>query len=124
MTEESKALGRQGEKIAVQFLKQHGYQIVEANYKTRGGEIDLIAYDEQTLVFIEVKARRNDTFDHLKWAVDLKKQIRLEKLARYYLYCRGLSDQDCRFDLVLIHADHGKPPKIELIQNAFEVKAG
>jgi putative endonuclease len=119
---ETRAFGLECETLAARFLSDRGYRIVERNYRTRRGEIDLIAYDGHTLVFIEVKARRSDAFGGPRWAIDRRKQVRLGKLAHHYLHRQRLEDQDCRFDLVFIHAEEGKSPAVELMKNAFEVR--
>lgn len=117
-----RVFGQESEAVAARFLSQRGYRVVERNYRTARGEIDLIAYDGDTLVFVEVKARRGNSFGEPHWSVDRKKQARLFRLAHHYLHRHCLREQACRFDLVLIQADRGQPPVIELLQNAFEVK--
>jgi putative endonuclease len=113
--------GRHCETVAAQFLTRKGYRIVHQNYRTARGEIDLIAYDGPTLVFVEVKARRSDAFGEPHWSIDRKKQTRLGRLAAHYLHRHRLREQACRFDLVFIQADRGQTPVIQLLQNAFEV---
>jgi putative endonuclease len=120
----SGVFGRKGEELAAQFLTQQGYRIVQHNYRTVRGEIDLIAYDGPTLVFVEVKARRGNAFGEPHWSIDRRKQIRMSRLASYYLHRHRLKEQACRFDLVFIQADRGQAPVIQLLQNAFEVQGG
>ena len=124
MNMEPRAFGLESETLAARFLSQRGYRIVERNYRTRRGEIDLVAYDGHTLVFVEVKTRRSTAFGEPHGAIDRRKQIRMERLAHQYLHHRRLEDRDCRFDLVFIHVKEGQPPVIELMQNAFEVRRG
>lgn len=112
--------GMESEELAAKVLSRRGYRIVERNVRTRIGEIDIVAYDGSTLVFVEVKARRNDAFGGAYYAIDQKKRRRMEKSARQYLSHHRLKDQDCRFDLVLIHADREKKPVVDLIKNAFD----
>ncbi|MBI3810702.1 MAG: YraN family protein [Nitrospirae bacterium] len=122
MTLETRAFGKQGEAEAVRFLERRGYRIVDRNVRLRRGEIDLIAYDGDVLVFIEVKARRSTRFGGTLWAVDARKQERLSRLAVEYLARRRSRDCLCRFDLVLIQGAADRGVEIELIQNAFEAK--
>jgi putative endonuclease len=122
MTLETRAFGKQGEAEAVRFLQRRGYRIVDRNVRLRRGEIDLIAYDGDVLVFIEVKARRSTRFGGTPWAVDSRKQERLSRLAVQYLARRRMPDCLCRFDLVLIQGATDRGTEIELIQNAFEAK--
>jgi putative endonuclease len=122
MTLETRAFGKQGEAEAVRFLKRRGYRILDRNVRLWRGEIDLVAYDGDVLVFIEVKARRSLRFGGTPWAVDLRKQERLSRLAVQYLAKQRLPDCPCRFDLVLIQGTRDRSPEIELIQNAFEAR--
>jgi putative endonuclease len=108
-----------GEELAAGYLGRRGYRIVERNFRTRRGEIDLIARDGDTLVFVEVKSRRTDAFGGALSSVDRRKRNRLARLAREYLQRRGWADRPCRFDLVTIRGEDGAEPSIELLQNAF-----
>jgi putative endonuclease len=112
--------GNYYERKAAVYLETHGYKIVEKNYYTRYGEIDLIARDGIYLVFIEVKFRSSLKSGHPLEAVDEKKQSRIRKAALCYLYRKGYSEQTpCRFDVVWILRKERKE-KIAVIQNAFE----
>lgn len=112
--------GEEGEGVAARFLTQRGYRIVERNYRTKRGEIDLIAYDGNTLVFIEVKSRRGSRFGAPHWSVNQKKQYRLWRSAEQFLLKNRLSHLNCRFDLVFIQSWAGGAPAVELLKNAFE----
>jgi len=116
-------LGAEGERAAAEFLEARGYRIVERNYRTRRGEIDLIAQEGRTLVFVEVKARLNDRFGGPGAAITPAKQARLARLAQHYLLKRRLGDRPCRFDVVLIWGDDPKTRRIELLPGAFEAPA-
>jgi putative endonuclease len=120
MSLESRSFGERGEAEAVRFLERHGYRIVGRNIRIGRGEIDLIAYDREVLVFIEVKARRNTRYGGASFAVDTRKQRQLSYLAAGYMARRRLQDCPCRFDLVLIQGFANRALEIELIQNAFE----
>jgi len=124
MTIETRAFGEQGEAEAVRFLQRRGYRIVDRNVRLWRGEIDLIAYDGEVLVFIEVKARRSLRYGGAPWAVNQRKQERLSRLALQYLARQRLKDCPCRFDLVLIQGTGNRGSEIELIQNAFDAGSG
>ncbi|MGA7563638.1 MAG: YraN family protein [Desulfobaccales bacterium] len=112
-------LGDAGEDLAASALKRQGYKILERNYLTPLGEIDLIARQGKVLVVIEVKTRRGERFGAPQEAVSAAKQNRLRRLADYYLKQKRLgADVLVRFDVVGITVnDQG--PQIEIIQNAF-----
>jgi len=111
-------LGDSGEDLAAGFLKKQGYKIIDRNYRTPLGEIDLIARHKGTLVFIEVKTRRSSRFGSPQEAVHPAKQERLRTLAEYYLSHKGLGELNIRFDVVAILLHDGKP-RIEVIEGAF-----
>ncbi|MEW6388268.1 MAG: YraN family protein [Thermodesulfobacteriota bacterium] len=113
-------LGASGEDLAAQALKKQGYKIVERNYRTPLGEIDLIARHRGTLVFIEVKTRRSTRFGPPQDAVSPAKQARLRKLADYYLKQKRLGEIQARFDVVAITLKE-EGPQIEIIQEAFGI---
>jgi len=108
------------EAIAVEHLKKHGYRILEQNYRTKVGEIDIIAKDKGAIVFIEVKARKSYRFGNPKWAVTPQKQRKISMVALYYLKATKLRDAKARFDVVAIHPIQGDQ-SIEIIKNAFEL---
>ena len=114
-----KLLGRTGEELAARHLSGRGYTILERNYRAPYGEIDLIALDGGTVVFVEVKTRTTDAYGAPELAVDLRKQERMVKAALGYLKHKKLHQMPCRFDVVAISgAESGK---VDLIQNAFEM---
>lgn len=112
-------LGKTGEDLACRELERRGYAIVDRRVRTRGGEIDIIARDGPTLVFVEVKAREGDDFGDGAEAVTRWKQRRIVRLAIQYVTDRRLSNQPCRFDVVSIRLDAGQPA-IDVFQNAFD----
>lgn len=114
--------GKEGEKIAVAYLKRHGYRITEVNYRCPVGEIDIVARDKNALVFVEVKARRSGALGYPEQAVGVKKQKKMSQLALWYLQEKRLSDADTRFDVVAIVMDP-RGPDIRLIKNAFDFRA-
>jgi putative endonuclease len=104
--------GRKGEEAAVAFLKKHGYRIVTRNYRTKCGELDIVARHRRTLVFIEVKARGSDEFGRPEEAVARRKLARLEKSAQIYLM-QNRFEGDYRFEILSVHL--GTPPSFDLI---------
>ena len=112
--------GKKSESIAVRHLKKNGYRIIEQNYRTKLGEIDVIAKDRDTIVFVEVKARRSDHFGNPKWAVTPKKQRKISMVALCYLKAMNMSNIKARFDVVSIRSANDRP-EIEIIKNAFEL---
>lgn len=118
---ERKTLGAAGEAMAVDFLVRSGYTIQDKNYRTKLGEVDIIAKDNKYLVFVEVKSRRSRAFGDVREAVDSRKKDKLRKAAAAYLKDKKLKDLDCRFDVVSIMMEQGKTfPDIHLIKNAFQ----
>ena len=112
--------GKKSESIAVRHLKKRGYKILEQNYRTKLGEIDIIAKDKNTLVFVEVKSRRSGDFGNPKWAITPKKQRTISMVALYYLKTTNQFNIKARFDVVTIIAASDNP-EIEIIKNAFEL---
>ncbi len=108
--------GERGEAQAAAFLRQQGLVITARNYRCRFGEIDLIARDGETVVFVEVRSRANDAFGGAAASITAAKQAKLLKTARHYLTTLS-STPPCRFDAVLVTGD---PPRIEWLRNAFE----
>jgi putative endonuclease len=122
MAEHQYATGKAGEEAAVQYLRQQGYRILERNYRCRFGEIDLIARDGSTLVFIEVKTRRSQRFGPAAAAVTIEKQRHLIRASQVYLTRMGKAQELCRFDVVTIEID-AQMPRIELIKDAFQLSS-
>ena len=114
------AFGEQGESLAVWYLKKNGYKIIEQNYRTKLGEIDIIAKEKKTLVFVEVKSRRSMRFGNPKWAITPKKQRTISMVALSYLKATKQSNAKARFDVIAISSNHDEP-QIEIIKNAFEL---
>jgi putative endonuclease len=114
-------LGQRGERAAARYLKQQGYTIVARSDRGRLGELDLVAVDGRTVVFVEVKTRRSHDAGHPADAVDRDKQRRLTRLALTFLKRHALLEQAARFDVVAITwPDDATPPQIEHLINAFE----
>jgi putative endonuclease len=115
-------LGRAGEAAAARLLERRGLVILERNLRSRLGEIDLLARDGQTLVFVEVKARRGAPRDPPEAAVDARKRARLSRLALGYVAARRLAERSCRFDVVGVSLDEGGTVTgARHIPNAFQL---
>jgi putative endonuclease len=116
-----KPLGRRGEDAAARYLARLGYVIVARGHRDKIGEIDLIAVDGRTIVFVEVKTRTTDQKGMPAEAVDLEKQRRLTRLAMAYLKRHDLLECRVRFDVVAVTwPAKGRRPTIEHFRNAFE----
>lgn len=117
----NRTLGAQGEEIAVAYLKKQRYAILDRNFRFPGGEVDIVARDGKTLVFVEVKARRTEAFGSPQQAVTASKQRQISKAALAWLSARKLHDSPARFDVVAIIIPDHAPPSVEHIKNAFEL---
>ena len=106
--------------MAGQYLKKKGYRLVASNYRCPLGEIDLIALDRRVIVFIEVKTRTGYGFGTPFEAVEPRKQRKIIQSAKFFLHEKGLDQRDARFDVVGISWE-GAKPRVEHIENAFEV---
>jgi putative endonuclease len=110
--------GRDAETLACDYLRARGLALVERNYRSRFGEIDLIMDDRDCLIFVEVRYRRQARFGSGAESVDQRKQARLIACARHYLMRHpGAAQRPCRFDVVAIGG--GAVPAIEWIADAF-----
>ena len=112
-------LGKTGEDLACAELERRGYAILARRYRRRAGEIDIVSRDGATLVFVEVKARDSRAYGEAAEAVTAFKRRRIAQVARDYVARHHLSGCPCRFDVVSIHFDAGRPA-IEVFQNAFD----
>ena len=112
-------LGKTGEDLACRELERRGYAIVARRYRCRGGELDIIARDGRTTVFVEVKARRDLVFGEAAEAVGPAKRRRIVRLALGYVADHGLTNRPCRFDVVAVRLGAGRPV-VEIFQNAFD----
>ena len=113
------AAGRRGEDLAHRYLKSRGFTVVARNYRTAdgAGEIDLVAWEGETLVFVEVKLRASEELGTPAQAVDESKRRHLERVARDYALRAGVDWERVRFDIVaVVEAD---PPRIEHFRDAF-----
>ena len=121
MTKTTKQLGDEGEEIAVEHLKEKGYEIIERNYRFGKGEIDIVAKDPETnyTIFIEVKSRKNLEFGDPVYSITKNKIKQIKRMAELYLYDKEIDEIDCRFDVVTVLLRGKQKPIIEHYENAF-----
>ncbi|MEX2185826.1 MAG: YraN family protein [Pirellulales bacterium] len=114
-------LGARGERAAARYLKRLGYRIVDRGVRSRLGELDIVAVDERTVVFVEVKTRTGTDAGQPLDAVTPEKQRRLTQAALAFLKYRGLLEHRSRFDVVsIVWPADAREPRIEHVVNAFE----
>ena len=118
-------LGKSGETYACLELERRGYAILDRRDRTRAGEIDVVAREGDTLVFIEVKARRSTRFGTAAEAITRQKQQKLMQMASFYILARRLGHVRCRFDVVTVTFGTGERlPRIDVIKAAFDAGVG
>lgn len=118
---DTKTLGRWGESAAADFLRKKRYKIIGIGYRTRLGEIDIIAENRNYIVFVEVKLRRSDNFAEAREYVGAEKQRRIIAAAKQWL-CQNDTEKQPRFDVIEVYAPEGentKKPIINWYENAF-----
>lgn len=113
------SFGILGEDLACEALQRRGYAVLARRYRTRVGEIDIVAADGNTVVFVEVKARRDTRCGVPAEAVTWWKQRRIITMARFYLATHRCQDRPVRFDVVSVLAPRGAAPTVEIIRGAF-----
>ena len=114
----NKETGTLGEKIAAEYLEKHGCKIIEKNWRySRFGEIDIIALDKETLIFVEVKTRRTTSFGHPFEAIDEKKYHQVHTIANAYMSQTNIKHKSCRIDGIGIILTN--PPEITHLKNLF-----
>lgn len=111
------ARGSAAEDRAVAALIAEGYRIFERNVRLRIGELDVVAWEDDVLAFVEVRSRQNDDFGAASFAIHPAKQRQVAKVARAYLALRRLTPRRCRFDVVAITGD-----ELVLLRDAFRVR--
>ncbi len=113
----TQAIGKRAEDLAARFLEQRGLRVLARNFRCRGGEIDLVCRDGKSLVFVEVRLRRNAAYGGAAASITARKQQRIVLAARHYLAAHAGADADCRFDCVLLGSDDANA--IEWERDAF-----
>src|SRR5262245_18599327 len=116
------SLGKRGEDLACAELQKRGYVILERRFRTRCGELDIVARDAGVLAFVEVRARSGSSFGTPFESVTWRKQQRLSQMAAAYLCHKRLTGVACRFDVVSIVERQGTPT-LELIRGAFDMQS-
>jgi len=117
----NQALGKQGEAIAVQYLQQCKYTVIEQNFRCKCGELDIIAREGKVTVFIEVKTRKNLSYGPPQLAVTPFKQRQISKAALFYLAQKKIQGTNARFDVIAILLGYNEVPQIDHIINAFDL---
>ena len=109
--------GKEGEYIAKKYLVSKGYRVLESNYRNKIGEIDLIAFDNDILVFLEVKTRTSFKYGYAFEAVDYRKQKKIISTSLVYIKYKNYNDTQIRYDIIEIYLTEN--PKINHLENAF-----
>ena len=121
MTDPRQGLGRRGEELAGRHLESLGYSILVRNHRTGSGEIDLVAKDQDTLVFVEVRTKRGNTHGSPEESITPSKKAHLIASAQEYLQQTNDTDADWRIDLVAVELDsRGRLLRVEVLENAVE----
>ena len=119
MTAPHLLLGRKGERIACRFLLHQDFDILARRYLGRSGELDIVAFEKETLVFVEVKTRRSRDFGEPFEFVDWQKQQILRRAAEQFIADNDLGNYSYRFDIVAVLVPPGDPAEVHLYRNAF-----
>ena len=119
MTTVRQALGAYGERCAVRHLVAQGMRVVDRNWRSRQGELDIVAWDGEVLAFCEVKTRRSDRFGTPAEAVVATKAARLRRLAVEWIQSTGTHADELRFDVISVHAPRSGAARVEHLKGAF-----
>lgn len=119
---EKKRSGDRGEAAVAAYLRKQGYTVLKTQFRTRHGEIDIIARSSENIIcFVEVKTRKDDSFAQAREFVTPAKQRRIRAAAQMYLLLRADMDTLCRFDVAEVYSGDGKTaPQLNYIAQAFE----
>lgn len=122
MTTITKRVGDEGEQLAVDYLIEHGYTIIETNYRYGKGEIDIVAKSEKSdlLIFVEVKSRKNLEFGEPEYAITKNKIRQIRRMAQLYFYDKEIKEADCRFDVITVLYNEQRKPLLKHYINAFD----
>ena len=113
------ALGQWGENAACAFMEKSGAKLIERNFRWKGGEIDLIFFRDDILIFLEVRTREDDSFMHPLETIDPRKCIKIKQTANYFFYHVWQKDSLCQFDIITIIGNPGNHT-LEYFERAFE----
>lgn len=111
--------GHRSERAAARYLRRLGYRILAFNCQDRRGEIDLLAWENQTLVIVEVRSSETQTFQQLASTIHLEKQRRLTQAAQRFIHTHRLGYVAVRFDVVVVRWPAGEKPQFQIFRNAF-----
>jgi putative endonuclease len=111
--------GRKSEILGIDYLRSLGYRVVASEYRTREGEVDIIAWDGEVLVFVEVKALKSSAPP--EDAVGSRKRRRIISAAQTYITKRRLHEKPCRFDILAVTSAKGSEPEFRLLRDAFAI---
>jgi len=114
----TRATGQLGEKLAQDFLKGRGYNIVEANYRSPDGEIDIVASKNDVLVFVEVRTKSSRAFGPPEESITPRKKQKLVQVAQHYVQTHDIQESSWRIDFVAVELNANNPARIEQIENA------
>ncbi|HOV78583.1 MAG TPA: YraN family protein [Bacillota bacterium] len=115
-----KETGAKGEEVAAEYLERNGYRLLSKNYSCRFGEIDMVAMDRETLVFVEVRSCSGEKYGPPEESITRRKQLKLRQLAWHYLKAEGKTGSSCRFDVIsVLFGGNGDVKRLEHIENAF-----
>ncbi|GBD93900.1 hypothetical protein BMS3Abin05_01495 [bacterium BMS3Abin05] len=117
-TKSNQKLGKTGEQLAGRYLQKNGYRILERNFRSRHGEIDIIVKKDDVLVFVEVKTSYSCDEEDPVLRVDRRKRRHLGQAGEAYLALHGLDEQDVRYDIITVQFEKGKPV-INHFEDAF-----
>ena len=112
-------MGRQGERAAARYLRRHRYRILARNYQCAAGEIDLIASQAATIIFVEVKTRQPDEGQADRLPVRIEQRGRITRAARFFLAHPAAADRPYRFDVISVAFSSRGKPQIEHYEDAF-----
>ncbi len=115
------AIGALGEDAAVNMYTENGYDVIDRNYRTRHGEIDIILRRGEMWVFAEVKTRKENAVVSAYEAVDIHKQQKIMKTAQIYMMKNSLGEPFMRFDVAEVIWSEDKSPKVTILENAFSL---
>jgi len=119
--QQNASIGNRGEELAAACLERSGYKLIERNFRCKGGEVDIVAREGKTLVFVEVKSRKTLTYGVPQLAVTPFKQRQISKAALTWLARNRLHDTPARFDVIAILLSSDYQHQIDHIKNAFEL---
>lgn len=117
---DKKSAGQEAEDAAARYLAARGLRIVTRNFHCRGGEIDIIGWDDSTLAFVEVRYRGHGSFETATESVTLRKQQRIIKAAQFYLHRHNAWQVNARFDVIAMAPGHWRRYRAQWIKNAFD----